>query len=93
MFGGVAKRIDQTLGSGPFLFSQDLDAALHVDVRSYIVVIFVTIFGAKSNNQNDVSAHFIGMPRIRPKESEIRSILGLYFINYRKVLVRGIVIV
>ncbi len=56
MFGGIAKRIDQTLGSGPFLFSQDLDAALHVDVRSYIVVIFVTIFGAKSNNQNDVSA-------------------------------------
>ena len=31
---GVAERVQKTFGSGLFLFPQNLDAALHVDVRA-----------------------------------------------------------
>ena len=34
VLGGVAERVQKTFGSGLFLFPQNLDAALHVDVRA-----------------------------------------------------------
>ena len=34
VLGGVTERVQKTFGSGLFLFPQNLDAALHVDVRA-----------------------------------------------------------